>query len=145
MAEQIKLDMLPKEAERWMKVIDGGNLGVARSNNEFLYVYSSGGEYQLFIHSPGSISGGRRTMPKDEKGTAMVSNLAKVADSLFSVEFESDMELFGVMATTEEAILASFPDRKSDDDGDIEFIIPGKSEAAAEEEKNDDSRPGVQT
>lgn len=142
MSEQVNLVMLPKETEEWMKSIEKGDLAVARSNNKFLYIYFSSGEYQLFVHTPGLSSGGRRTMTRDEKCTAMVSNLSKVADSLYSVEFEGHMDIFAVMATAEEAILSSFPNRDSVNHEDIDFIIPGKTALGKKEGIDDYIRSG---
>jgi hypothetical protein len=101
---------------------------IVRSKNEFLYILDFDGKFHLFYHTPGSPDGGRKQFEKNEKYTAVIRNLAEVADSLFVAEFDKDLNLYNVMATAEEAILSVFPGNDRDQDEDIEFVIRNKSE-----------------
>ena len=126
MDDNISLDVLPKEADELMKALDNKNMAVARSKSDFLYILESDGEFLLFSHTAGTPGGGRKKFPKDEKYTAMIRNLANLADALFQVEFDKSLDLFGVMASAEEGILTMFPGEDREGNGDIEFIVPEK-------------------
>lgn len=126
MEENLGLDVLPKDPDRLMESLAGKNMAVARSKNDFLYILEQDGEFLLFSHTPGSPGGGRKQFPKDEKYTAMIRNLAHLADALFQVEFDESFNIYSVMASAEEGILSMFPGENRDEDADIEFIIPEK-------------------
>ncbi|MGI5971032.1 MAG: hypothetical protein ACOX7P_04830 [Oscillospiraceae bacterium] len=122
----VNLEVLSKDADRIIEALSSGNMVIARSGNEFLYVFDRDGEYLLFRHTPGFPGGGRKSFPKNEKGDAIVRNLAKIADRLYLAEFDGSMNIFGVMQSAEEGILSIFPGDDRSLDEDIEFIIPKK-------------------
>lgn len=120
----ISLDAIPKDGDRLMHAISQGQMIIARSNNEFLYVLKSDNEFYLFSHSPGSQSGGKKSFPVDEKYTAIIRNIASVATSLFKAEFDNSFNIYNVMASAEKGILSMYPGDNRDGDEDIEFMIP---------------------
>jgi hypothetical protein len=124
MENNIKLDVLPKDGDRIIAELSKGNIVAARSKNDFMYVLDEGGEYRMFSHTPGTPSGGRNSFPKDEKYTAIIRSFAELADSLFLVEFEKGMNLFGVLASAEEGILSMYPGNNRNADETVEFFIP---------------------
>jgi hypothetical protein len=123
----INLDVLTEDEDKLIEVLDGGAMAAFRSGNDFLYVIkdSRENEYRLFSHTPGSPGGGTRSFPSDEKHLAMVRKLLNVADHAYLVEFDSGMDIMGVMAGAEEGILTAFPGDDRDSDGTVEFKIPG--------------------
>lgn len=121
---EISLDAIPKDGDRLMNAISQGQMIIARSNNDFLYVLKSDNEFHLFSHSPGQQNGGKKTFPVDEKYTAIIRNIANVATSLFQVEFDNSFNIYNVMASAEEGILSMYPGDNRDGDEDIEFMIP---------------------
>jgi len=125
--ENIDLDVLPKDGERVLKELADGNMVIARSKNDFLYILDFGGEFHMFSHTPGAPGGGQRKLPKDEKYTATIRKIADMSDAVFTAQFDKGLNLYGVMATAEEGILSMFPGE--DMPGDIEFVIPDKSKS----------------
>lgn len=126
--DKINLDKLPKESDRVFKELAAGNMVIARSKNDFLYILDFDQEYHMFSHTPGATGGGQRQFPKNEKYSASIRKIVDLADALFLCEFDKDMNLYGVMATAEEGILSLFPGSDRDMDEDIEFIIPNKDQ-----------------
>ena len=124
MEDGIGLEILQKDGDKLVEALKLGRMAAARSGNDFLYITDSDGKYRLYIHTPGAPGGGRREFPKDEKHTAIIRNIAQVSDSLFSVEYNKEFDVRGVMASAEEGILSMFPGNCRDADEDIEFIIP---------------------
>ena len=122
--ENINLDMLPKEGERALKELAAGNMVVARSKNDFLYIVVIDDQFHMFSHTAGAPGGGQRQFPRDEKYTATVRNLAEIADAVFLVEFEKNLNLYGVMYTAEEGILEMFPGEDREGDGMVDFGLP---------------------
>lgn len=98
---------------------------IGRSGNSFIYVLEEENCYTMFSHEHGSSQGGQKQLSKDEKNTAIVSNVANVASSLYTAKFDKDLNVIRVMASVEEAILESFP-AEGDSDQDYEFFIPGE-------------------
>lgn len=123
MDDTIHLEPLPKEGGKLEQALSEGKLAVARSKNDFLYILDRGGQFHMFTHTPGSPGGGQKQFPKDEKYTAMVCNLAGLADALFAVEFAEGMDLYGVLASAEEAILTAFPGSDRDADEMVDFSL----------------------
>jgi hypothetical protein len=123
----INLDVLNKDEDKLIEVLDGGAMVAFRSGNDFLYVIKdgSGREFRLFSHTPGSPGGGTKTFPVDEKHLAMVKKLIRISDAGYLIEFEQGMDLIGVMSGAEEGILSMFPGDDRDADGAVEFKIPG--------------------
>ena len=122
--EDISLDLLPKDGDRMLKELSDGNMVIARSKNEFLYILDFDGQFHMFSHTPGAPGGGQRQFPKDEKYIATVRNLANISDAVYVAEFEKSLNLYGVMSTAEEGILAMFPGEDRDVDGIIDFGAP---------------------
>ena len=125
--DNINLDLLPKDGERVMKELAAGNMVIARSNNDFLYILALDGQFHLFSHTPGATNGSQRQFPIDEKYMATVRNLADISDAVYLAEFDKNLNLYGVMSTAEEGILSMFPGEDRDSDGMIDFGIPEKS------------------
>ncbi len=124
MKDAITLDVLPKDGGRILNELSKGNLVVARSKNNFMYLLDEGGEHRLFSHTPGMPNGGRKTFPKSEKHTAIIGSFAEISDVLFLVEFDRRMGLSGVLASAEEGILSMYPGDDRDADETIEFLVP---------------------
>ena len=122
--ENINLDMLPKDGERILKELAAGNMIVARSKNEFLYIIVFDEQFHMFMHTPGAPGGGQRQFPRDEKYMATVRNLAEISDAVFLVEFDKNLNLYGVMSAAEEGILEMFPGEDRDSDGMVDFSPP---------------------
>ena len=114
--ENINLDVLPTESERMMEELAAGNMVIARSKRDFLYIIEYDGGFEMFSHTIGDPGGGRKEFPKDEKNTAVISKIAELSDAVYKVEFEKNLDLLGVMYTAEEAILAMFPGDYGDDE-----------------------------
>jgi len=119
--EEISLDMLPKDGERMLAELAAGNMVVARSKNDFLYILDFDDQFHMFSHTVGAPGGGQRQFPKDEKYTATVRNLATISDAVFLVEYDKSLNLYGVMYTAEEGFLQMFPGDDRDSDGVIDF------------------------
>ena len=119
--ENINLDLLPKDGDRMLQELADGNMVVARSKNDFLYIIDFDGKFHMFRHTPGAPGGGQKQFPKDEQYTATVRKLADIADAVYLVEYDKDMNLFGVMYTAEEGILDLFPGEDRDGDSIVDF------------------------
>jgi len=121
--DNINLDLLPKDGERVLQELASGNMVIARSKNDFLYILDFDDQFHMFSHTPGAPGGGQRQFPKDEKYTATVRNLANISDAVYLAEFDKDLNLYGVMYTAEEGILAMFPGEDRDSDGVVDFSV----------------------
>lgn len=124
----LELGVLDNGEEGILPALESGLMVVACSKNTYMYILEQETQYLLFMHVPGSPEGGQKQLGKDEKDSAIVTSLAKMADKLFTVKFEPAMDLFRVMASAENAIVDHFPPSGGDGDEDIEFIIPGQEE-----------------
>jgi hypothetical protein len=127
MEDNIRLDVLPKDGTRILEELSKGNIVVARSKNDFMYVLDEGGEYRLFSHTPGTPNGGRKSFPKNEKHTAIIRSFAEVSDALFMVEYDRKLNFHGVLASAEEGILSMYPGNDRDADETVEFFVPRKN------------------
>jgi len=101
-----------------------GNLVIARSKSDFLYIIEFDGTIHMFSHTIGAPGGGQKQFPKDEKTTAMVRKIADLADAVYKAEFDKSMNLYSVMATAEQGILEMFPGDDRSRDGVVDFSIP---------------------
>jgi hypothetical protein len=121
--ENIGLSVLPKDGEKMASELEAGNMVAARSSGSFLYIVERDGVFHMFTHQPGAPGGGQRQFPKDDKHRAVIRKIADLSDSLYCVEFDDSLDLYGVMYSAEEGILSMFP---AQDSGgvDIEFEIP---------------------
>jgi len=126
--ENINLDILPNDGERILKELEAGNMVIARSKNEFLYMLDYNGEYHMFSHTPGAPGGGQKQFPKNEKYTAAVSKFADLSDAVYVAQFDRGLNIYGVMYTVEEAILSMFPGDDRDSDGIVDFGLPEEKE-----------------
>jgi hypothetical protein len=127
MSDKINLKILARDGNEFMDALGRGEMLAAYSKGQFLYILALDDRFQLFSHMTGAASGGRKSFPIDEKHRAVVKNLANMAESLYAVGFAADMDIYGVMASAEEAVCAMFPACGADDAGDIEFVIPGEN------------------
>ena len=121
--DNINLDMLPKDGERMLKEIAAGNMVVARSKNDFLYIVAFDDKFHMFSHTPGAPGGGQKQLPIDEKHTAIIRKIADMSDTVYLAEFDKNLNLYGVMQAAEEGILAMFPGEDRDSDAMIDFGI----------------------
>lgn len=124
--ENIDLNLLPKEGQRMLEELSKGNMVIARSKNDFLYILEFDGKFHMFSHTPGSTGGGQKQFPKDEKHTAVIKKIADLSDALYMAEFDKELNVYGVMVSAEEGILSLFPGNDRDNDSDIEFVLPNK-------------------
>ena len=129
--ENVNLDMLPKDGERMLKELAAGNMVIARSKHDFLYILDFGNEFHMFSHTPGAPGGGQKQFPKNEKYMATVRKIADMSDSVYMAEFDKSLNIYGVMATAEEAILSMFPGSDRSSDGMVDFSIPDKQDEEA--------------
>jgi len=126
--DRVDLDLLPKDGDRMLSELAEGNMVIARSKNDFLYILDYDGMYHLFSHTPGNPGGGQRQFPKEEQHTAMVMRLADLSDAVYVAVFDKDLNIYGVMFTAEEGILAMFPGEDRDSDGIVDFSLPDDGE-----------------
>ena len=133
--DKINLDLLPKDGDRMLEEIAAGNMVVARSKNDFLYIIEMNGQFHMFRHTPGAPGGGQKKFPKDEQYTATIRKIADIADAVYLVEYDKSFNLFGVMVTAEEGILDLFPGEDREGDGIIDF---GFIDDDDDDESNDD-------
>ena len=122
--ENVNLDILPVDGDRMLKELADGNMVIARSKKDFLYIVESDDMYHMFSHSVGAPGGGQKQMPIDEKNTAIVSKIAELADALYVAEFDREMEIYSVMYTAEQGILDLFPNEDLDTDEMVDFSLP---------------------
>jgi hypothetical protein len=87
---------------------------------------ASNEHFRLFSHTPGAASGGKKSFPIDEKHRAVVKKLANMADALYAIGFDADMDIFGVMASAEDAVCAASMGFGAGEACDITFAIPGE-------------------
>lgn len=129
----LELSVLAADGETLMSALKDGLMVIARSQDNFMYVYEDGGSYRLFTHTPGEEQGGQKQFPKDEKYSAIVKNIASVADSMFSVKFDKSLSIYPVMFTAEQAVLNTFPLKTlTQEHEQVEFFIHGQENPADE-------------
>ena len=126
--EDIKLDLLPKEGDRMLAELEAGNMVIARSKNDFLYIVLADSVFHMFSHTPGAAGGGQRQFPKNEKYIASVRKIADISDNIYLAVYDKGLNIYGVMSSAEEGILATFPGEDRDSDEMVEFVIPDKAE-----------------
>jgi hypothetical protein len=126
MKEKIALKPLAREGDALLAALDRGELAALRSKEHFLYILASNKRFRLFSHTAGAASGGKKSFPIDEKHRAVVKKLANTADALYAIGFDADMDIFGVMASAEEAVCALSMELGAGGDGDITFAVPGE-------------------
>ncbi|MDR2355015.1 MAG: hypothetical protein LBE16_02350 [Clostridiales Family XIII bacterium] len=126
MRENIDLKPLARDGDALLAALDRGEMAVLRSEEHFLYILASNECFRFFSHTAGAASGGKKSFPIDEKHRAVVKKLANTADALYAIGFDADMDIFGVMASAEEAVCALSMEFGTGGDGDITFAIPGE-------------------
>ena len=126
--ENVNLDVLPKDGERMLNALADGRMVIARSKNDFLYILDFGNEFHMFSHTPGAPGGGQKKFPKNEKYMATVRKIADMSDAVYTAEFDKGLNIYGVMATAEEAILTMFPGDDRSGDGMVDFSIPDRQD-----------------
>ncbi|MDR2615901.1 MAG: hypothetical protein LBC28_04910 [Oscillospiraceae bacterium] len=131
-AGNIELDLLPQDGERALRELAAGNMVIARSGNDFLYIAELNGLFHMFTHTPGAAGGGQRQFPKNEKYTASVRKLAELSDAMYVCVFDRAMNLYGVLQSAEEGILSLFPGADRDTDADVEFRPWDKNSGSAD-------------
>ena len=119
--ENISLDLLPKDGELLLKALADGKMIIARSKNDFLYILDFNDQFHMFRHTPGAPGGGQRQFPKDEKHIATVRRFADISDAVYVAEYDRNLNVFSVMYTAEEGILAMFPGDDRESDGMVDF------------------------
>ncbi|MDR3149974.1 MAG: hypothetical protein LBT88_08215 [Oscillospiraceae bacterium] len=127
--EQFTIEPLPKDGEKLLDALKNGLLVAVRSKNDFMYVLMRRGNYLLYLHTPGSPSGGQKRFEVNDKYTAIIKNFAALCDMAFAVTFdEQKMELYAVLAGAEDAILEKFPGGDRNADGTVDFgeLLEGK-------------------
>jgi hypothetical protein len=123
---KINLKMLAPSGDDFFEALGRGEMVAARSKEHFLYILTSDGYFQLFSHTAGAASGGKKRFPIDEKHRAIVKKLADTADALYAIGFDAGMDLYGVMASAEEAVCAMIMECGAGEESDITFVIPGE-------------------
>ena len=126
MKEHIDLKPLARDGDALLAALDRREMAAARSGEHFLYILASNESFRLFSHTAGAASGGKKSFPIDEKHRAVVKKLAHTADALYAIGFDADMDIFGVMASAEEAICTASMECGAGGDDDITFAIPGE-------------------
>ena len=124
--ENINLDLLPVDGDRMLEEISKGNMAIARSKSDFLYMVELNDTVHMFSHTIGAPGGGQKEFPKDEKSTAIVRKVTGLADACYVCEFDKGFNIYSVMATAEQAILEMFPGEDRDRDGIVDFSIPSE-------------------
>ena len=122
--EEINLEPLPKDSERVFKELSAGNMVIARSRNDFIYIIVFDDLFHVFMHAPGQESGGQKQYPIGEEVFAVVRKVIDLADNVYMAEFDKDFNLYGVMYAAEEGILDMFPGDDRDADGTVDFGLP---------------------
>lgn len=139
--ETVTLDMLPLDGERFLTELREGNMVIVRSKNDFLYVLEFGGQYHMFSHTPGAPGGGQQRFPVSDKYDATVRKLANLSDSAYLCIFERKMNLYGVLQSAEDGILAMFPGDIRDADGDVEFAPWDRAKDKSEKKEKSEKMP----
>jgi hypothetical protein len=127
MNKDVNLDLLPREIDRVMKELSDGNMVIARSKNDFLYMLDFNDEFHFFSHTSGAPGGGQKQFPKDEKHYAVIRKIVDLADALYLAQYDKGLNVYGVMYTAEEGILSLFPGNDRDSDAEIEFVVRGET------------------
>jgi len=119
--EIINIEPVGKDGDTILNELKKERMVIARSSDDFLYIVDFQGQYHMFSHTIGAAGGGQRQFPKNEKYRATVKKVVELADAVFSVEYDRQMNLYGVMATAEDAILSMFPSGDREKDAVVEF------------------------
>ena len=102
----VRLSPMAKDGDKLLKAVNSGNMVGILSKNEIMYLFIYHDQYQCFIHPLDAEEGRRKSFPMDERNTAMMKNLASVADQVFEIVPQEDMNPIGVMVAAERGIIA---------------------------------------
>ncbi len=103
--ENISIGPLEKDGEKLIAALEKGRMVAILSQSEIMYTLLRG-DYLCYIHPIGSEEGRAKRLPRTKECRAVVKNLADLADQLFEVEFDKNMDTMGVMVAAENAIVA---------------------------------------
>lgn len=103
--EKISIGPLEKDGEKLIAALEKGHMVAILSQAEIMYTLLRG-DYLCYIHPIGSEEGRAKRLPRTQECRAVVKNLADLADQLFDVEFDKNMDTMGVMVAAENAIVA---------------------------------------
>lgn len=106
--EEIQLSTIPLQTKIVMQELEKGHLVAIRSKNDFLYILEDGTRYKLFTHTVGEKEAGKRVSDKNENSPTMIDGMVRVAEAAYAAEY-GNMNVYGVMAAMEDAILTRFP------------------------------------
>ncbi len=101
----VEIGPLAKDGEKLIGSIRAGNMVAILSGGEVMYTFLYRGRYQCFIHPLAAEEGRRKDWTVSEKNTAMIKNLANLADQLFEIRFGAQMDFMGVMVAAEKGII----------------------------------------
>ena len=103
--DQVEIGPLGKDGEKLIASIRAGNMVGILSGSEVMYTFLYRGKYQCFIHPLAAEEGRHKDWAVNEKNTAMIKNLANLADQLFEIKFGAQMDFMGVMVAAEKGII----------------------------------------
>lgn len=101
----VEIGPLGKDGEKLIASIRAGNMVGILSGAEVMYTFLYRGKYQCFIHPLAAEEGRHKDWAVNEKNTAMIKNLANLADQLFEIKFGAQMDFMGVMVAAEKGII----------------------------------------
>jgi hypothetical protein len=122
MNEKICIEEIKMDDNTPLEHLNMGRMVVGAAKEEILYMIDSGSRYDVFVHIPGTPEGRRNFIPKSDHSDALVRNLCKIAENLYSVEYDKSFDLNSVLVAAERAVLSVRPPET------IEFFIPSKKE-----------------
>ncbi len=106
----IHIGVIEKTPQKMLEELDKGFLVAARVESEMLYVVERYNTYHCFIHPLGSADARQRRMDKNDENVELLTGITKQVSEMYSVEFPSDFDLYGVLYATEEAIVQLLED-----------------------------------
>jgi hypothetical protein len=123
MNEKICIEEIKIGGDAPLEHLNKGQMVVGAAKEEIIYLVDTGPRYDVFVHIPGAPEGRRNSIPKNDHSDALVRNLCKLADNLYAVEYDKNLDLNSVLVAAERAVLSVRPPE------DVEFFIPKKEEA----------------
>lgn len=122
MNEKICIEEIKIGGNAPLEHLNKGHMVVGAAKEEIMYLVDTGPRYDVFVHIPGTPEGRRNSIPKSDHSDALVRNLCKIAENLYSVEYDKTFDLNSVLVAAERAVLSVRPPET------IEFEIPNKEE-----------------
>lgn len=105
-SNDIRLRLLAKDGDALLLALRSAKMVGVLSKSEIMYVFIFQDEYQCFIHPLDAEEGRRKSWKVDERNTAMLKNLASLADQLFEITPKQGMDPMGVMVSAERGIIS---------------------------------------